>query len=197
MTENDRRISPRDALFRCAVAAGILLAAVSCTTKTYITPMAVAQPNRVDFSADQSLPADVKTFTLPADWQYGTWVVKKGATIQFNRDGTGEFSAVIFSQHVGSPDELHFQSVQYGIDQNVLFTFPGSEVGLRMGLRESFRDFPYETRFGFDPRLFDSIVDVKFLARLRLNGDSVGEPLEAGTSKVGYSTTAGVRRRTP
>lgn len=139
----------------------------ACTT-TYVTPMAVCHPRRLDVSPSQSVMAPGKTFTIPHDWQYDSWVMKKGARITFFEDGTGEFNGTVFSQYSTQHDELHFQSVQYGVDGNALFTFPGSDVGHVLHIRGSMRDFPYTVRFSFNRAYYPYIHDVKFMARLRL-----------------------------
>lgn len=158
----------------------------SCTT-TYITPMAVSQPKRMDFAPDQSVPANQKTFVLPHDWQYGSWSMKKGCLITFNQDGTGFFNGTIYSQHANeTPEEVHLQAVTYGADGNTLFTFPGSDVGFPIHVRRSQHDQIAEARFGFDQRYFAYIQDVKFFARARLNGLMMGQTANHQVSKVGW-----------
>ncbi len=133
-------------------------------------PMARAVPQPilpVDKLVDT--PAE-KTFVLRGDWAQGAWVIKRGATITFRPDGTGQFSAVVYcSQDVGV-DELRFQSIQYGSDGNTLFAFPDNPVGYPMHIRRPAKDYPYDANFGFDPRHFDSIHRAKFFATLRIHG---------------------------
>lgn len=166
----------------------VTLSLASCTT-TYITPMAVSQPKRLDLSMSQSATPYSKTFVLPHDWQYDSWVMKKGTQITFNADGTGVFNVTAFSQFTKKHDELHFQSIQYGIDGNTLFVVPGADVGYPIHLRGSFRDFVYTGRFGFDKRYFNHINDVKFFARLYLMPDTVGHPHRSTTRSEGTTTT--------
>jgi hypothetical protein len=170
------------------VAVGAALFASAACTTTYVTPLAVAQPNRVDLAADQSVPPGEKVFVLPRDWQYGTWVIKKGATLTFRADGLGSFSCVAFSQFNVSSDELHLQAISYGRDGNALFAVPGSDTGMPLHLRQPNRDFPYDAKFGFDPRYFDSIHDVKFLGRLRLVAEHMGHPQARRASLFGWRT---------
>ena len=172
----------RVSLFGCLAA---MLATAGCTT-TYVTPVAVTTLRRVDVSAGQDTAVASKTFTLPNDWQFGVWVMRRGAQIVFNADGTGTFSAVIYATQTGGAygDMLHLQSIQYGRDGNRLFTFPGTDVGAAMGLRSAFRDFPYDAAFGFDPRQFERIDSVKWYARLRLQQENLGHPQARRTSQV-------------
>jgi hypothetical protein len=159
----------------------------SCTT-TYITPMAVSQPKRLDLAQSQSATPLSKTFSLPRDWQYDSWVMKKGSNITFNADGTGTFSITAYSQFTKQHDELHFQSIQYGADGNTLFVVPGSDVGYPIHLRGSYRDFVYTGRFGFDRRYFPYIEDVKFFARLYLMPGTVGHPHRSKTRSEGSTS---------
>jgi hypothetical protein len=92
---------------------------------------------------------------------------------------------VAFSQFNTSADELRIQAVSYGSDGNMLFAVPGSDTGLALHLRQPNRDFPYDAKFGFDPRYFDSIHDVKFLGRLRLVGEHMGHPHARRASLLG------------
>ncbi len=153
----------------------IPIAITSCTT-TYVTPMAVSQTTRADVTLDQTTPSNQKTFLLPHDWQYNNWVIKRGSKITFYSDGIGEFEARVFSQFTTSPDEVHFQSIQYGKDGNRLFSFPETEVGYPLHIRSSYQDFPYNVRFAFDPRLFDDINEAKFYARVRMKSENIGLP---------------------
>jgi hypothetical protein len=173
------------------LASAALLALGGCTT-TYVTPVAVTTLRRVDTSAGQDQGASSKTFTLPNDWQFSVWVIKRGANIVFNADGTGTFSGVIYAHQTASAygDMLHLQSIQYGRDGNRLFTFPGNDIGAAMGLRAPFRDFPYDVAFGFDPRQFERIDSVKWYARLRMLDQNIGHPHAKRTSQVG-DTVAG------
>jgi hypothetical protein len=159
----------------------------SCTT-TYITPMAVSQPKRLDLAPSQSATPYSKTFRLPHDWQYDSWVMKKGTQITFNADGTGVFDATVYSQYTRQHDELHFQSVQYGVDGNTLFTVPGSDVGYPLHIRGAFRDQVYTGRFGFDKRYFPYINDVKFFARLYLMPGTTGHPHSFKTRSEGLTS---------
>jgi len=152
-----------------------MLAGSGCTT-TFVTPMAVTQTTRADVVLDQTAPASQKSFLLPNDWQYNNWVIKKGSKITFFSDGMGEFDARIFSQFTTSPDEVRFQSFQYGRDGNLLFTFPETEVGYPLHMRASYRDYPYHVRFAFDPRFFDDINEAKFFARVRMKSENIGAP---------------------
>lgn len=158
----------------------------SCTT-TYVTPMAVSQPKRLDLAQSQSATPFAKTFQLPRDWQYDSWVMKQGSEITFNADGTGVFNATVFSQYTKQADELHFQSVQYGVDGNTLFVVPGSDVGYPLHIRGAFRDHVYTGRFGFDKRYFPYINDVKFYARLYLMPGTTGRPHAAGTRAAAWT----------
>ncbi|MEM7143692.1 MAG: hypothetical protein AAF591_01065 [Verrucomicrobiota bacterium] len=163
---------------------GLFLAAgvvAGCTT-TYITPLAVALPKRLDAAVSQSAVASEKTFILPHNWQYGNWIMKEGAKITFYSDGFGTFEATVFSQFGVGPDELHFQSIQYAKDGNALFTFPGTDVGMRMAMRNTFTDYPYKANFAFDQRFFDDIYDVKWFGRLRLKSENVGSPMARRSS---------------
>jgi hypothetical protein len=153
----------------------IPLALSSCTT-TYLTPMAVTQTTRGDVTLDQTTPSNQKTFLLPHDWQYNNWVIKKGSQITFYSDGIGEFEACVFSQFTTSPDEVHFQSIQFGKDGNRLFSFPETEVGYPLHIRASYQDFPYNVRFAFDPRFFDDINEAKFFARVRMKSENIAPP---------------------
>lgn len=159
----------------CRPAALLLVALSSCTT-TYVTPMAVTQTTRADVIADETAPANQKVFHLPHDWQYNNWVIKRGSKITFHSDGIGEFDARVFSQFTTSPDEVHFQSIQYGKDGNRLFSFPETEVGYPLHIRSSYQDFPYSVRFAFDPRFFDDITEAKFFARVRMKSENIGPP---------------------
>ncbi|MEM8953089.1 MAG: hypothetical protein AAGD22_02960 [Verrucomicrobiota bacterium] len=168
-------------LFWGLVAVAVTL--TSCTT-TYITPLAVALPKRLDAAVSQSAVASEKTFILPHNWQYGNWIVKEGAKITFYADGFGTFEATVFSQFGVGPDELHFQSIQYAKDGNALFTFPGTDVGMRMTMRNTFTDYPYKANFAFDQRFFDDIYDVKWFGRLRLKDENVGDAMARRSSYV-------------
>ena len=147
----------------------------ACTT-TYVTPMAVTEPLRIDFTPDPSVPATQKAFTLPRDWQYNNWVLKKGTTITFYENGFGEFEGRIFSQFSTSPDEIHLQSIQYGADGNRLFSFPGRDTGFPLHVRNSHQDYPYNQKFAYDKRFFEDIHDVKFFARARMKSENIGSP---------------------
>jgi hypothetical protein len=145
-----------------------------CTT-TYVTPTAVASPARADRTRDQSIPAETKTFSLPNDWQYGPWIMKRGASVEFRADGTGHFSCKLYSQATSpSPIELHFQSIQFGRDGNRLFTFPLRDDGIALHIRRPYTDFVYDIDFGFDPRLFSDIQEAKFYARVLLDEEQMG-----------------------
>ena len=150
------------------LAAIFALACTACHTLEP-PPMATARPSPllpVDKLADT---AAEKSFVLNADWSEGAWVIKRGATITFRPDGTGHFSAVVFcSQDIGV-DEIRFQSIQYGADGNTLFAFPDNAVGYPLHIRRKSKDYPYDVKFGFDSRYFDSIVRSKFFATLRRN----------------------------
>lgn len=166
-----------------------LLELAGCTT-TYVTPVAVTTLQRDDHAPAQDAPVASKSFTLPHDWQFGIWVVKRGARIVFNADGTGTFSGVLFAHQTTAAygDMLHLQSIQYGPDGNRLFAFPGTDVGAAMGLRSPYRDFPYDIAFGFDPRYFSRIDSVKWYARLRMLDQQRGHPQAKRTSQVGETT---------
>jgi len=173
-------------LVAAAASAALLLS--GCTT-TYVTPIAVTTLKRTDSGPGQDALADSKTFTLPHDWQFGAWVMKRGARIVFNADGTGTFSGVIYATQTASPygDMLHLQSIQYGRDGNRLFSFPGTDTGAGLGLRSAHRDFPYDASFGFDARYFERIDSVKWFARLRFQDENVGHPHAKRTSQVATS----------
>ncbi len=151
-----------------------LLGISACTT-TYITPISVAETRRVDVTNGQEIPAGEKTFTLPKDWQWGPWVVRRGATITFREDGTGIFSCRLYSQFNTTPENLHFQAIAYSKDGNRLFAFPGRDTGLSMAIRTPFTDYPYDVPFGYDKRHFEFIDSVKFYGRLRLQKAHVGQ----------------------
>jgi len=172
----------RQSLLLCAAA---FLGLAGCTT-TYVTPVAVTTLQRVDSAPSQDTTAVSKTFTLPHDWQFGVWVVKRGAKIVFHVDGTGDFSGVVYAHQTATSygDMLHLQSIQYGRDGNRLFAFPGTDVGAAMGLRSAYRDFPYDAAFGFDPRYFERIDTVKWYARLRMLEKNMGHPQAKRTSQV-------------
>lgn len=166
------------------VAAALVATLAGCTT-TYVTPIAVTRPLRLDTSVDQSFQAGEIVFALPNDWQYGTWVMKEGARIVFHADGWGSFSCTLYSQFADSADELHFYAVAYGRDGNQLFIVPGRDTGMALALRRSWTDYPYDAKFSFDPRLFDRIHDVKFYARLRLKEGSLGAGADRQTTVAG------------
>lgn len=153
--------------------AATLSGMAACTT-TFITPISVAETRRVDHTQDQAIPAGEKVFTLPNDWQWGPWVMRRGARIIFREDGTGEFMGRVYAQYNTTPEELHFQSIQYAKDGNRLFSFPGTDVGYRMPIRTPFTDYAYNASFGFDARHFEHIDSVKFYARTRLKEEHVG-----------------------
>ncbi len=154
-----------------------VFAAAGCHTLP-VPPMATTSPHPL-------LPVDKlegehaeKTFVLGSDWSHGPWVLKRGAKISFRPDGTGHFSAVVYAREDIGVDELHFQSIQYGADGNVLFAFPDNPVGYPLHIRRPLKDFPYDADFGFDPRHYHSISEAKFFARLRIHGG--GAAAEAG-----------------
>lgn len=151
-----------------------LLSLNSCTT-TYITPISVAETRRVDVTEGQEIPAGEKTYTLPNDWQWGPWVVRRGATIIFREDGTGIFSCRLYTQFNTTPEDFHFQAIAYAKDGNRLFAFPGRDTGLSMAIRTPFTDYPYDVPFGYDKRHFEHIDSVKFYGRLRLQEAHVGQ----------------------
>ncbi|MEM0895798.1 MAG: hypothetical protein AAGJ79_02850 [Verrucomicrobiota bacterium] len=167
-----------------------LAALLAGCTQTYVTPMAVAQPRRADFSDDQSAIPPQKSFFLPGDWQYNNWVMKKGTKITFYADGFGEFEGTVYSQMSSSPDELHFQAIQYGKDGNRLFTFPASDVGHPIHIRHSFNDYPQTVRFAYNKKYFDSIHDCKFHARMRLKAENFEgtTPSSRRTHSIGHTT---------
>ncbi len=169
-----------------AASLGLAMLVLPACTTTYITPMATASPARVDKTRDQAVPADTKVFSLQRDWQYGPWIMKRGAQILFRSDGTGEFSGTVYAQTDTAPQELHFQSIQYGLDGNRLFSFPQRDVGFRMIMRRSNTDYVYNQSFGFDERHFDHIHSVKFFARLRLDDEHVGRYDAKGTTYTTY-----------
>ena len=155
--------------------AAICLSVAACRTLS-VPPMAV-------ISAEPLLPVDKladtptgKTFTLRGDWAHGAWVIKKGASITFQPDGIGRFSAVVYCREDVGVDEIRFQAIQYGADGNTLFAFPDNPVGYPLHVRSAAKDFPYDVSFGFDPRYFNSIEESKFFARLRLHEGSVANP---------------------
>ncbi len=161
--------------------AAVLLFCGGCTT-TYITPLSTAMPELTISSPDQTIPATQKTFELKHDWQYGPWVMKKGAKIIFYSDGLGTFEGTVYSQYNVTTEILHFQSIAYGADGNRLFAFPKADVGMRMHIRGPWTDYVYTTNFGYDARYFDNIDHVKFLARLRLQDVHTGAPQGYPTS---------------
>jgi hypothetical protein len=162
-------------LTKTLVGAALILLCGGCTT-TYITPISTAMPELIISSPEQTIPATQKTFELKRDWQYGPWVMKKGAKIVFYSDGLGTFDATVYSQYNTTTDILHFQSIQYGSDANRLFAFPKDDVGLRLHMRAPWTDYKYTVNFGYDARYFDEIDHVKFLGRLRLQDSNVGDP---------------------
>ncbi len=176
----------RPILFALAAASVAVLFA-GCTT-TYITPLYTAQPELIIDSPDKTIPATSKTFLLKRNWEYGPWVVKKGAQIVFYADGLGTFSGTVYSQYNLATEILHFQSIQYSADGNRLFSFPGTDVGARMHIRNPWTDYKYDINFGYDRRYFDDIDHVKWLARLRLRETGFGDP-EAMTTNFKAGTT--------
>jgi hypothetical protein len=171
-------------LFSLLATATILTS--GCTT-AYITPMAVTEPQRADFTRDESAPSNQKSFFLPHDWQYNNWVIKKGSKVTFYDNGFGEFSGRIFSQFTTSPDTVHFQSIQYGADGNRLFSFPDRSVGYPLHIRLSYQDYPYDEKFAYDKRFFNDIHDAKFFARTRLKSENVGDPENRLTHSSGIT----------
>lgn len=172
---SNRRLLALIALLAAAASLG------GCST-TYVTPTAVAYPTRMDKTRDQSLPADTKTFTLPNDWQYGSWIMKRGASIAFRADGTGHFNGRLYSPaRAETPIELHFQSIQFGRDGNRLFAFPLRNDGVALIIRRPFTDHEFDIDFGFDPRLFADIQVAKFFARVELDPQQMGAYSEHGT----------------
>ncbi len=159
---------------RLAAAPLLVSFLLSGCTQTFVTPMAVAQPRRADTTTNQSEVAGQKTFFLPRDWQYNNWVMKKGTKITFYADGFGEFESVVFTHLTSSHDTIHFQAIQYGLDGNRLFTFPGADTGHPLHVRQSFQDHPQKARFAFDKRFYDSIHDCKFYARTRMKSENAG-----------------------
>ncbi len=157
-----------------AIAIGATVAGLAACTTTYITPVSVADTRRVDITENQEIPAGEKVFTLPNDWQWGPWVMRGGAKITFREDGTGNFECRVYAQYNTTPEELHFQSIQYAKDGNRLFSFPGKAVGYVMAIRTPYTDYPYNASFGFDERHFEHIDSVKFYARTRLKEEHVG-----------------------
>ncbi len=161
------------------VAAGLS----GCVT-TYVTPIATTDTRRLDTAPDQSALSISKTFYLPHDWQYGPWIMKRGAKITYFENGMGRFTGKVYTQNATSVDHLHFQALAYGKDGNLLFGFPGNDTGYPMRLATTFRDYPYTADFAFDSRYFMDIDTVKFYARHRLTTGHVGERRAKRTSFI-------------
>ena len=138
-----------------------------CTTLPQST-LFEAHPNLVqDKSLPPGTPAVSKTYNLASDWNGDGWVIKRGAEIRFNADGTGEFSCVTYAHpELALPNAVQFQSLQYGPDGNLLFGVPSSDVGESLHLRSPMRDYPYRMPFGFNKAYFNDLSTVRFMGRL-------------------------------
>ena len=115
-----------------------------CTTLPQST-LFEAHPSLVQ---DKSQPADApvssKTYKLASDWNGDGWVIKRGAEIRFNADGTGEFSCVTYAHpELTLPNAVQFQALQYGPDGNLLFGVPSSDVGESLQLRSATVPYTY------------------------------------------------------
>jgi hypothetical protein len=138
-----------------------------CTTLPSST-LFEAHPALVhDKSQQPDLPPVSKAYKLQSDWSGDGWVVKRGAEIRFNADGTGEFSCVTYAHpDLALPNAVQFQALQYGPDGNLLFGVPSSDVGESLHLRSPMRDYPYRMPFGFNKAYFKDLTSVRFMGRL-------------------------------
>lgn len=134
------------------------------TTKPRPTSSTSVPRQKITAPAD---PAASKQFATVTDWSNGIWVIKKGATIAFRRDGIGSFSARVYTVQSARRQELQFQSVQYGKDGNELFLAPAADLGYAIHARNPNRDYPVDLNFGFDARQFPEIDRVTYVSRIR------------------------------
>lgn len=132
------------------------------------SPLFEAHPSFVlDKSQLPATPALSKTYKLHSDWAGDGWIVKRGAEIHFNANGTGDFSCVVYAHpDLSLPNAIQFQSLQYGQDGNLLFGVPSSDAGESLHLRSAMRDYPYRMPFGFNKAYFNALTTVHFMGRL-------------------------------
>lgn len=147
---------------RASILAVLALTLNSCVTPPPPPPAPSAKihPHRIDKGAA------AKTYALTSDWSADGWVIKSGAMISFNADGTGLFEGSIYQ--VSGPedrDEVRFQSVQLGKDGNTLFTSPGADTGIGLYIQGLKRERVHTVHFAFDARQFAAIESVTFMAR--------------------------------
>jgi hypothetical protein len=132
-------------------------------------------PASLEKSANPAGVSPTRQYVTKADWHDGDWVMKKGATIAFRADGLGSFSGRLYTVRPARNQELHFQSVQYGRDGNLLFAAPAADLGHAIHARSYGQDYPVDFNFGYDARQFPYIERVLFTARIRQPKGSTSE----------------------
>ena len=133
---------------------------------TYMQPL-IAEKNPGGFVEISSISQE-RSFVLPEDWRFGSWVIERGGRLTFREDGLGEFVGRISSQDDRGVEELHLIALPFGNDENVLFRAPGADTGFQLNTRRPFHERTFSERFGFDEKQFTEIQDVKLFARLRI-----------------------------
>lgn len=144
-----------------ALAASVVLASCS-SVPAPVTPYANMTLSRID----KPTSPGAKTYALVNEWNNDGWVLKKGAMISFNSDGTGLFEGTIYNS-VDAPknNEVRLHAIAYGKDSNKLFSFPGADAGYAMHVSQRHHERVHTAPFGFDARQFDSIQNVTLAAR--------------------------------